>query len=83
MRYQATPAVPFFDGYFTAFRVERTDGLFLQSVHFDASFEQVLAMPLCFFRYQTQEAEELFDLQAYSLDGDGEQQEVQIRIVKG
>jgi len=94
VRYQATPAVPFFDGYFTAFRVERSDGLFLQPVHFDASCEQVLAMPLCFFRYQTQEAEEFFDLQAYTIDtkgqpdgfivtATGEQEEVQIRIVRG
>ncbi|MBO0360159.1 hypothetical protein J0X19_19515 [Hymenobacter sp. BT186] len=69
--YQANPHVTFFDGYFTDFQVERADGVFVQKIHFNSTLDTVLAMPLCFFSYRTQEAEELVDLKDYTLDAKG------------
>ncbi|UOG73594.1 hypothetical protein MTX78_15855 [Hymenobacter tibetensis] len=69
--YQTEPSVPFFEGYFTDFRVARADGVFVQKILFDAQLEDINAMPLYFFAYQTQEAEELIDLQDYELDTKG------------
>lgn len=69
--YQADPPLPFFEGYFSDFRLERADGLFVQKVYFDATFENVLSMPLYFFSYQSQEAEELVELKDYTLETKG------------
>lgn len=39
----------------------------MQKVNFDATLSEVVSMPLYFFNYVTQEAEELMDLKGYRL----------------
>ena len=92
--YKAEPAIEFFNGYFTSFRVQRNDGIFVQKVFFDKKLEGVLSMPLYFFNYQTKEIEEIHDdLKDYNLDtkgnandflliASGEHQDLEIRIIK-
>jgi hypothetical protein len=90
--YQTNPPISFFNGYFTDFQVERADGIFVQKVNFNLTLDSVLAMPLCFFSYQTQQVEELIDLMDYTLDtkgnpenflliASGEEDEIHIRLV--
>jgi len=92
--YKAEPAIEFFNGYFTSFRVQRNDGIFVQKVFFDKKLEGVLSMPLYFLNYQTKEIEEIHDdLKDYNLDtkgnandflliASGEHQDLEIRIIK-
>jgi hypothetical protein len=92
--YKAEPEIEFFNGYFTSFRVQRSDGIFVQKVYFDNKLEEALSMPLYFFNYQTREVEEIHDdLKDYDLDtkgsandflltASGEYQDLEIRIVK-
>ncbi|MGI4867047.1 MAG: hypothetical protein ACRYFZ_24230 [Janthinobacterium lividum] len=92
--YKAEPAIEFFNGYFTSFRVQRNDGIFVQKVYFDKNLEEILSMPLYFFNYQTKEVEEIhYDLKDYTLDtkgsandflltASGEHQDLEIRIIK-
>ena len=92
--YKAEPEIEFFNSYFTSFRVQRSDGIFVQKVYFDNKLEEVLSMPLYFFNYQTRETEEIHgDLKDYVLDtkgnandflltASGEHQDLEIRITK-
>ena len=91
--FQVAPETTFFAGYFSDFVVERTDGLFVQKVCFNATMEEVLSMPLYFFEYETMTAEEIADLKDYEIDSKGkphdfiitatsEKDEIQIRLTR-
>jgi hypothetical protein len=90
--YKAEPYVAFFAGYFTSFKVEATDGIFLQKVYFDNKLEEVVSSPLYFFSYWTGTAEEIHDFKDYVLldtkgsstdfllTASGEQHDLEVRI---
>jgi hypothetical protein len=91
MVFKVAPENSFFAGYFSDFVVERTDGLFVQKVCFDAAMEEVQTMSLYFFKYETQVAEEIADLKDYEINSKGnsddfiitatgEEDEIQIRL---
>jgi hypothetical protein len=65
--YKAEPYAAFFAGYFTSFKVEATDGIFLQKVYFDDKLKEVVSSPLYFFSYWTGTAEEIHDFKDYVL----------------
>jgi hypothetical protein len=65
--YQPAAVTNFFRGYFSSFKIEYPTGIFVQKVNFDATLSKVVSMPLYFFNYVTQEAEELMDLKGYRL----------------
>ena len=92
--YEIVPPIKFFNGYFTSFKIEQLDGLFIQKVFFDEKPEEIVSMPLYFFNYQTAEAEEIHDLKEYilsdtkgnpndfSFTASGEQHDIEIRITR-
>jgi hypothetical protein len=92
--YETVPPIKFFDGYFTSFKIEQSDGIFVQKVFFDKELEEVISMPLYFFDYQTTEAEEIHDLKDYVLSdskgnpndflltASGEEHDLEIRITR-
>lgn len=91
--FDTNPKVGFFEGYFTAFKVERSDGIFLQKVIQDNEKDEIKALPLYFFNYTTQELNKIKDLKGYEIDSKGspndfiisavaEEDEFEIRIRK-
>ena len=92
--YETVPPIEFFDDYFTTFKIEQPDGMFIQKALFDKELEEIVAMPLYFFDYQTIEAEEIHDLKEYVLldtkgsprdflfTASGEQHDLEIRITR-
>lgn len=93
--YKASPFTEFFVGYFTSFRMQWPDGIFIQKIYFDNKLEEVISMPLYFFNYQTSEAKEIHDLKEYVLSdvikgnennllftASNEEHELEIRIVR-
>jgi hypothetical protein len=71
MRYQTEPKISFFEGYFSNFKIERPDGIFVQKVNFNTDLSGIETMPLYFFNYATGKAEEIHDLKDYALDTKG------------
>lgn len=71
MIFKTNPYLIFFDGYFTDFKVERDDGIFLQKVIFDINNQEILSAPLFFFKYEDQKTEEIVDLFGYEFDSKG------------
>jgi len=69
--YETDPNIDFFEGYFTDFKVERSDGIFVQKVIFDEINQVIQSAPLFFFKYKTQELEEIKDLRDYEIDSKG------------
>lgn len=69
--YQTEPKISFFEGYFSNFRIERIEGIFVQKVNFNTDLSGIETMPLYFFNYATREAEEIHDLKDYALDTKG------------
>jgi hypothetical protein len=65
--YQPAAVTIFFLGYFSSFKIEYPTGIFVQKVNFDTTLSKVVSMPLYFFNYVTEEAEELMDLKGYNL----------------
>lgn len=65
--YETDPAIEFFEGYFTKFQVERSDGIFVQKVELNEAMDEVQALPLYFFRHATQEVEMIRDLKGYEI----------------
>lgn len=92
--YETVPPIKFFAGYFTSFKIEQPDGIFVQKIFFDKKLEEVISMPLYFFDYQTAETEEIHDLKDYVLsDSKGnpnnflltassEEHDLEIRIIR-
>jgi hypothetical protein len=66
--YRTEPKISFFEGYFSNFKIERIDGIFIQKVNFNTDLSRIETMPLYFFNYATKEAEEIHDLKDYALD---------------
>ncbi|WKN41678.1 hypothetical protein [Tunicatimonas pelagia] len=81
IEYRSDPEIDFFQGYFTDFRLERTDGIFVQKVNHDPIKEEVTSLPLCFFNYQTKEVEEIKDLKDYELDTKGNPDDFMISAI--
>lgn len=71
MIFKTDPCVEFFDGYFTDFKVERDDGIFVQKVIFDTNQKAIHSAPLIFFRYRDGELENIVDLYGYEFDSKG------------
>lgn len=71
MIFKTNPNMKFFDGYFTDFKVERDDGIFLQKVIFDTNNQEILSAPLFFFKYEDLKTEEIVDLYGYEFDSKG------------
>jgi len=71
LRYKTEPSISFFEGYFSDFKIERTGGIFVQKVNFNAALTEIVAMPLYFFNYATKEAEEIYNFKNYALDTRG------------
>jgi hypothetical protein len=65
--YQPAANANFFNGYFSNFKIECPTGIFVQRVNFNPTLTEIESMPLCFFNYATQAAEELIDLKGYNL----------------
>ncbi len=81
IEYRSDPEIDFFQGYFTDFRIERTDGIFVQKVNHDPIKEEVTSLLLCFFNYQTKEVEEIKDLKDYELDTKGNPDDFMISAI--
>ena len=92
--YKTIPSIGFFEGYFTNFRMEQPDGIFVQKIHFDDTLEEIVSMPLYFFDYQTAVVEEIHDLKEYILSdskgnsndflltASGEEHDLEIRVIR-
>lgn len=92
--YKTVPHINFFAGYFTDFKMEQPDGIFVQKVYFNDTLEEIVSMPLFFFNYQTAEAKEIHDLKEYVLldrkgnlndfliTASGEEHDLEIRIIR-
>jgi len=65
--YQPGTSNDFFKGYFSDFKIEYPQGIFVQRVNFNSTLTEVESMPLYFFNYTTKESEELLDLKGYTL----------------
>jgi hypothetical protein len=65
--YQPATDTDFFQGCFSSFKIEYPTGIFVQKVNFNATLSEVVSIPLYFFNYATQEAEELMDLKGCRL----------------
>jgi hypothetical protein len=68
IRYESIPNISFFDGYFSDFKLECPQGLFVQKVNFNATLTEVETMPLYLFRYATREAEYIYELKEHLLE---------------
>ena len=69
--FDTNPDMEFFEGYFTDFKVERSDGVFLQKVIRDDDKKEIKALPLYFFDYANHELKKVKDLKGYELDSKG------------
>ncbi|MDF1695573.1 MAG: hypothetical protein P1U56_07060 [Saprospiraceae bacterium] len=66
--FKSQPHINFFEGYFTDFKIERKDGLFLQKIVVNNRCDTIIALPLYFFQYESQEIKEIIDLEGYEID---------------
>ncbi|MBL3659020.1 hypothetical protein [Fulvivirga sediminis] len=93
LMFNTNPHLEFFDGYFTDFKVERDDGLFIQKVIRNDETKEIKALPLYFFNYSTLDIKEIKDLKGYEIDSKGnpndflvsaigEEGELEIRLIK-
>ena len=93
IEFGTNPRIDFFEGYFTNFKVERTDGIFIQKVVPNESNDKIQSLPLYFFNYLTKEVDEIKDLYGYELDTKGnpndfmisaigKEREYEIRLIK-
>ncbi len=91
--FDSDPKIEFFEGYFTDFIVERTDGIFVQKVMLNQNKDEIQFLPLCFFNYTTKEMEEIQDLYGYEfrtqggpndfiISAVGQEQQFEIRLKK-
>lgn len=91
--FESDPEIIFFNGYFTDLKIERIDGIFVQKVNCNKDSQEIISLPLCFFKFDTQEVEEIKDLKGYEIDtkgnpndfmltGYGEGYELQIHLKK-
>ncbi len=71
MIFETTPKHIFFEGLFTEFKIERSDGVFLQKIIVDETQHKIEELPLCFFDYTTQEYKKIKDLLGYEIDTRG------------
>jgi hypothetical protein len=71
LMFNTNPHLEFFDGYFTDFKVERDDGLFIQKVIRNDETKEIKALPLYFFNYSTLDIKEVKDLKGYEIDSKG------------
>lgn len=71
MFFKTVPETPFFEGFFSDFKVERDDGLFVQKVILDEMQTTIESAPLFFFKYRDQSFEEIIDLLGYEIDTKG------------
>jgi hypothetical protein len=69
--FDTNPHLEFFEGYFTDFKVERDDGLFIQKVIRNDETKEITALPLYFFDYSTLNMNEIKDLKGYIIDSKG------------
>lgn len=75
------PEIEFLNGFFTDFTVERTDGIFIQKVICNSDAEEVISLPLYFFKYETNEVEEIKDLKDYEIDFKGNPNDFMISAI--
>lgn len=71
MNFKTVPEIPFFEGFFSDFKIERDDGLFVQKVILDELQTTIESAPLFFFKYCDQSFEEIIDLLGYEIDTKG------------
>lgn len=71
MVFKTNPYMKFFDGYFTSFKVEREDGIFLQKVILDSNNEEIKSAPLFFFSYKEMKIKEIVDLYGFEIETKG------------
>ncbi len=69
--FDTNPHLRFFEGYFTDFKIERDDGVFIQKVIRNDETKKITALPLYFFEYSTQDMKEIKDLKGYEIDSRG------------
>lgn len=69
--FDTNPHLEFFHGYFTDFKIERDDGLFIQKVIRNDETKEINALPLYFFNYSTLDIKEIKDLKGYEIDSRG------------
>lgn len=71
MIFKTNPHIEFFEGYFTDFKVERDDGIFVQKVIFDINLQNIQSAPLYFFKFSNLELEKIVDLYGFEFDSKG------------
>jgi len=79
--FDTNPHLEFFDGYFTDFKVERDDGLFIQKVIRNDETKEIKALPLYFFNYSTLGIQEIKDLKEYEIDSKGNPDDFMISAI--
>ncbi|MFT6500132.1 MAG: hypothetical protein ACJASQ_000239 [Crocinitomicaceae bacterium] len=57
MIFETDPKIEFFNAFFTNFKVERSDGIFIQRIEPNETNDGIEALPLYFFKYSTLEFE--------------------------
>ncbi|MBB3697052.1 hypothetical protein KMW28_21595 [Flammeovirga yaeyamensis] len=90
-KYASSKDSDFFDGYFTDFRQEIIEGVFVQKVELNSDEKEIIKMPLYFYEFESGQTKEIQDFKEYSLDlkggadefmiyGFGNDEEIQITI---
>lgn len=69
--FKTEPKMEFFNGFFTDFKVERNDGIFVQRIEPNENSSDIKAMPLYFFKFHTREIEMIKDLNGFEIDSKG------------
>lgn len=71
MVFKTNPTFEFLDGYFTDFKVERDDGMFIQKIHFNNDQTEIQSAPLYFFSFESLDFKKIVDLHMYEFDSKG------------
>ena len=61
-KFESTPFIADLDGYFSDFKVERSDGVFLQKIEIGKNLEKMISANLVFLNYSTLKIEYIKDL---------------------
>lgn len=69
--FETEPNIEFFNGFFTNFKVERTDGIFVQKIELNEDIDDIKAMPLYFFKFSSNEYEMIKDLKGFEIESKG------------
>ena len=69
--FDTEPKLEFFNGFFTNFKVERSDGIFVQRIEPNGTNDDIKSMPLYFFKFSNYEFEMIKDLKGFEIESKG------------